>query len=122
MKKQLDLEAMKEAEKKATPGPWGLIDTGQSDYPRPALILANFLRILVDKAENFSHPKDDAFFIAQSRTFVPRAISEIKRLREAVENANKLFGSISMSESFEDIQSLAQEGMEIRRALEGEGE
>lgn len=74
--KMLTSEELKEAERlceRATPGPW----TAGSDWS-------------VDSAKwgicNTEGP-EDAAFIAASRTLLPRALCDLKRLRELLERA-----------------------------------
>lgn len=47
-----------------TPGPWRLVSPGQAGNPRPAVVVGDRLRIIVDHAEDWGDPTPDARLVA----------------------------------------------------------
>lgn len=95
-----DIKAMEELAENATKGPWWTADPESDNYNRDLYhgryqVLCDrennggttHARCLAQVNVNWDSCEDDGKFIAASRTFVPRAIAEIKRLRELVREA-----------------------------------
>jgi hypothetical protein len=92
------LQEIKEATEAAAPGPW------VEDYLRVlfgAMPTSNVVSTVSGEPWGWTptagmiydeggHTKDDAIFIAGSRTWVPLLVSEIERLNEEIERLNRL--------------------------------
>ena len=59
---------------KHTPGPWKIVREGSSE-PSPAIILAKYLRVIVDHGEDFGDPSHDARLIAAAPDLLALAVS-----------------------------------------------
>lgn len=88
----LDLQAIKELESKATPGPWEVF-TIASPAGTSCRIFAQGLTRAVDICHIPMEWQgaDNAAFIAASRSAVPMLVQEVERLREALTKAACMF-------------------------------
>ncbi|WNF07426.1 ead/Ea22-like family protein [Brevibacillus borstelensis] len=84
-----ELAAIRERAEKATPGPWKLIN-----YDNGFAVYASEVEMISDWYYENGFTEENAEFIANARTDIPRLLDEIERLQErwvyAIENAEHM--------------------------------
>lgn len=122
-----DLKRWKELDEKATPGPWR-IDRGTHNriqYQSEDDFGGSYWTNLTwpDNANKTeAYVDQDAQFIAEARTAMPKLISEVIRLRETLERIVKHTESYNSGPDAADCAEIAREALEsVKRKQKGGG-